>query len=74
MTESLIFNFISDCQRILNPSSKSYSAQKLTSTFQDRIKNVTHYTNLKLYLRLGLKLKKVRLIFEFYFYDHSNFL
>ena len=38
------------------------NVKKLVPNFSDKEKYVIHYKNLKLYLRLGLKLKKIHLI------------
>ena len=40
-------------------------AKKLVPNFFDKEKNVIHYENLQLYLRLGLKLKTIHHILEF---------
>ena len=42
-----------------------YSNKKLLPNFFDNEIYVIHYKNLQLYLRLGLKLKKIHLISEF---------
>ena len=39
--------------------------KKLVPNFFDKEKYVIHYKNLKLYLRLGLKLKKIHHVLEF---------
>ena len=39
--------------------------QQLVSNFFDKEKYVVHYENLQLYLRLGLKLKKIHHVLEF---------
>ena len=39
--------------------------KKLVSNFYDKKKYVLHYQNLHIYLRLGLKLKKIHHILEF---------
>ena len=41
------------------------NVKKLVPTFFDKEKYVIHYENLKLYLRLGLNLKKIHRILEF---------
>ena len=41
------------------------NVNKLMSNFFDKEKYVIHYKKLKLYLRLGLKLKKVHYLLEF---------
>ena len=41
------------------------NVKKLVPNFFDKEKYVIHYENLQLYLRLGLKLKKIHLILEF---------
>lgn len=43
----------------------TYSDVKLTTTFHDRIDYVLHAKNLKLYLSLGMKLKKIKRILSF---------
>ena len=45
------------------------NVKKLVPNFFDKEKYVIHYENLKLYLRLGLKLKKIHRILEF---NHSE--
>ena len=40
------------------------SVKKLVLNFFDKEKYVIHYEKLKLYLRLGLKLKKIHQVFE----------
>lgn len=44
---------------------KNYRDTKLMSTFHDKTNYVTHIRNLKLYLSLGLELKKIHKILEF---------
>ena len=41
------------------------NVKKLVHNFFDKEKYVVHYENLKIYLRLGLKLKKINRILEF---------
>ena len=41
------------------------SIKKLVSNFFDKEEYVLHYDNLQLYLRLGLKLKKIHCVLEF---------
>ena len=41
------------------------NVEKLVLSFFDKEKYVIHYENLKLYLRLGLKLKKRHCVLEF---------
>lgn len=60
-----ILYFIIGCHEILHPAVKNYSSTKLTATFNKRIKYTTHYINLKLYLRLGLKIVKIRRVLAF---------
>jgi len=43
----------------------SYNEKKLTSTFFDREKVVLHALNLQLYLKLGLKIKKIHRVIKF---------
>lgn len=49
---------------MLNGQAK-YKAKKLCATFTKRTKYVTHYMNLKTYLSLGMKLKKIRRVISF---------
>lgn len=42
-----------------------YKDRKLVSTFRDREHYVLHFKNLKLYLQLGMKLKKIHRVMEF---------
>ena len=56
------------CKKKLRCSSKS---EKLIGTFYDRKRYVLHAANLKLYLKLGLKLRKVHRVLSF---TESNFL
>jgi hypothetical protein len=44
---------------------KKYKDVKLMATFQDRNNYVTHFKNLKLYLKLGMKLKKIHRVLKF---------
>lgn len=44
---------------------KNYKDTKLMATFQMRKNYVTHFKNLKLYLDLGMKLKKIHRILSF---------
>jgi len=48
-----------------------YKDVKLVSTFHKRREYVTHFKNLKLYLELGLELKKVRRVLKF---RQNNFI
>ncbi len=57
--------FVTECRKMFNPSSKTYSSKKLSATFEKRTNYVTHYRNLILYLRLGMKLTKVRRVLAF---------
>jgi len=50
---------------------KGKTQEKLVPNLQDKTKYVVHYLNLKQYLRLGLKLKKVHRAIEFH---QSNWL
>jgi hypothetical protein len=59
-----------DCYLRSNQNPK-YKSTKLTSTFYDREKYVVHIKNLKLYLQLGMKLKKIHRILMF---NQSSFL
>ena len=42
-----------------------YKARKLVGTFKSKKKYVVHYKLLQLYLKLGLKLRKVRKVLKF---------
>ena len=62
--QDMLSPFSQDCRKILNGDefnnlNKKYCSKKLGSTFQDREKYVLHYTNLKLYLKLGMELVAV---------------
>jgi len=57
-------------EEMLSPYSKSFPGkhvltEKLVPNLNDKSKYVTHYTNLKLYMRLGMKLKRVHRVLEF---------
>jgi len=52
------------CYKISNQNA-TYKSTKLTSTFLERKKYVVHIKNLKLYLQLGMKLKKIHRILMF---------
>jgi len=57
-------------EEMLSPYSKSFPGkhiltEKLVPNLNDKIKYVTHYVNLKLYIRLGMKLKRVHRVLEF---------
>jgi hypothetical protein len=67
---------LSEFQKKLLSSMKQHgisriSTKKLILSLHDKKKYVTHYQNLKLYLNLGLKLRKVHRVLEFY---QSNWL
>lgn len=44
---------------------EKYKAKKLTATFNQKIKYAVHFSNLKTYLKLGLKIKKIHRILSF---------
>ena len=57
-------------KEMLSPYSKSFPGkhfltEKLIPNLHDKTKYVTHYVNLKLYIRLGMKLKRVHRVMEF---------
>jgi len=52
-------------------NNENYKDVKLVSTFHPRIEYVTHFKNLKLYLQLGLKLRKVHRVLKFH---QTNFI
>ena len=49
----------------INGGGKTYKCDKLIASFLPKKKYVLHYKNLKLYLKLGLKLKRLNKILEF---------
>ena len=53
-----------ECFKLSNQN-PSYKSTKLTSTFLDREKYVVHMKNLKLYVNLGMRLKKIHRILRF---------
>lgn len=55
--------FIQDAMK--KTEGKSYKDVKLMSTFNDRLNYVLHVKNLKLYVELGMVLKKVHRVLEF---------
>lgn len=56
---------ISDVYSALNHGKTTYTAKKLTATFNDREKYVIHFANLKYYLQQGMILKKVHRVLAF---------
>ena len=63
---------LSDYQKELGKKlGVKYGSEKLCLTLQDKTEYVLHYRNLKQYLDLGLKLKKVHKVLEF---DQSPWL
>jgi hypothetical protein len=51
---------------LVNLENKSrYKDRKLVGTFHDRVNYITHFKNLKLYLQLGMKLKKIHRVLKF---------
>jgi len=61
---------------MLSSYSKSFPGQhdlteKLVPNLNDKTKYVTHYVNLKLYIRLGMKLKRVHRVLQ---YDQSPWM
>lgn len=58
---------ISDCHETLNGADETerYRSQKLGTTFNDRVRYVVHYENLKTYLKLGMKLVCVHRVLSF---------
>ena len=74
------FTHVSECHRVINGKTK-YEAKKLCATFNKRIKYVTHYMNLKTFLALGMKLKKIHRVLAFtqslflkQYIDHTTLL
>lgn len=55
------------CKKIFKETSgnKKYSDSKLLNTFHPRKNYVLHFKNLKLYLNLGMKLKKIHRVLKF---------
>ena len=71
ITGDMLSPFSQDCKTILTDSNcDNYKSKKLTSTFNNRIRYVCHYTNLKLYLNLGLKIIKVHKCMGFHQSDY----
>lgn len=52
-------------------NSNVYSDVKLSATFHDRLNYVLHFKNLKLYLNLGMKLKRIHRVLSF---KQENFI
>ena len=69
VTSSELSPYQKRCHRILK--TKPGKVPKLMGTFYTRKKYVLHAANLKLYLKLGMKLKKVHKVLTF---EESNFL
>lgn len=57
--------YFTDCQDVLHPEMRKKTTQKLGATFNPRRNYVTHYLNLQLWLKLGLRLKKVHRVLSF---------
>lgn len=66
-----MFFIFTECHEVLNGKEKKYSATKLGATLEDREHYVLHYMNLKTYVRLGLRLKKIHRVLAF---TQSDFL
>lgn len=64
INESHLSPYSLECHKLITGKEK-YKSKKLCATFQDREKYAVHYTNLKTYLELGLKLKKVHRVLAF---------
>jgi len=61
---------ISITKEMLSPYTQSFSdrhisSEKLVPNLNDKTKYVTHYVNLKLYTRLGMRLRRIHRILEF---------
>ena len=52
-------------RRAMKERTREYKAKKLLGWFGPRSKYVTHYLNLKLYLKLGMRLKRVHRVLAF---------
>ena len=48
-----------------NPSCSSYKSKKLLATLKNKKKYTVHYMNLKFYLEMGLRLKKIHCVISF---------
>lgn len=64
ITEKDLSPYMKQCLKEIYGKTR-YSSTKLVSTLRDRKHYTCHYLNLKLYLLLGLKLKKVHKVLEF---------
>jgi hypothetical protein len=65
-------SYTQECLHLFSGSSaKTYSSTKLCSTFEDKIKYVCHYRNLRTYLRHGMILKRVHRVIGF---EEDNFI
>lgn len=65
ITENMLSPYSLKCKGLIYGSTGK-PPRKLTATFHDRKKYVVHGLNLKLYLQLGLKLKKIHRIIAFH--------
>lgn len=63
--DNISSDLLADVYAALNEGRTKYNAEKLTATFEDRKKYVVHFKNLKLYLKLGMTLKKVHRVLGF---------
>ena len=69
VTENMLSDYQKECRQKLSMGNSK--VPKLISTFRKRIKYVVHGQNLKLYLRLGMKLTKIHRVLSF---TQSKFL
>lgn len=63
VTPSMLSSYQLKCREKLNL--KKPKSNKLSATFYDREKYVVHYSTLKLYVKLGLKIKKIYRVVKF---------
>lgn len=64
ITENDLSPYATECHKQLTRKTK-YKSKKLCATFNTRKNYVVHYMNLKTYLQLGMKLKKIKRVLSF---------
>lgn len=70
-TKTITEKDLSDYSKKCCDNPKNYKSQKLITSFEKKEKYVIHIKNLKLYLKLGMKLTKIHRILQF---EQKNFL